>query len=147
MTNEQLISLLQEDLKNERLHCLFYQQAASLVEGLHREEYREHFLAEAQSELAHIDQFANLIKQLGGTPGAEVAPLTDKLSPCPRRLCEIGARLEQAVADNYAARLRATHEMENAATAYVHVFYEDQIKDSQEAAWELALLAKKVEGQ
>lgn len=147
MTNEQLISLLQEDLKNERLHCLFYQQAAALVEGLHREEYREHFLAEAQSELSHIDQFANLIKQLGGTPGVEVASLTEKLTACPRRLCEVGARLEQAVADNYAARLRATHEMENAATAYVHVFYEDQIKDSQEAAWELALLAKKVEGQ
>jgi hypothetical protein len=38
----------------------------------------------------------------------------------------------------YAERLRATHEMENAPTAYTHVFYEDQIKDSQEAAWEFA---------
>src|SRR5688572_11996392 len=75
MTNEQLVALLQDDLKNERMHCLFYQQAASLVEGLHREEYRELFLKEAQSELVHVDEFSNLIKRLGGTPGTEVAPI------------------------------------------------------------------------
>jgi demethoxyubiquinone hydroxylase (CLK1/Coq7/Cat5 family) len=60
---------------------------------------------------------------------------------------EHASTIEQNVADNYADHLRATHEMENAATAYVHVFYEDQIKDSQEAAWELALLAKKCDSQ
>jgi bacterioferritin (cytochrome b1) len=87
MTNEQLIALLQEDLKNERLHCLFYQQAAALVEGLHREEYREHFLKEAQSELTHIDEFATLIKRLGGTPGTDVNPIVMKMTSCPRQLC------------------------------------------------------------
>jgi rubrerythrin len=147
MTNEELIALLQEDLKNERMHCLYYQQAAALVEGLHREEYRELFLKEAQSELGHIDEFSTLIKRLGGTPGTEVNPILMKMTSCPRQLCEHAAYIEEAVALIYAERLRATHEMENAPTAYTHVFYEDQIKDSQEAAWEFALLAKKCQSQ
>jgi bacterioferritin (cytochrome b1) len=140
MTNEQLIALLQEDLKNERMHCLFYQQAASLVQGLHREELRELFLKEAQSELVHVDEFANLITLLGGVPNMDCNQLST-MSGCPSELCEMASLLEQHVADNYAARLRATHEMENASTAYCHVFYEEQITDSQRAAWEFKRLA------
>jgi bacterioferritin len=142
MTNEQLIEMLQEDLKKERMHCFFYQQAAAMVQGLHREELRELFLKEAQSELIHVDQFSALIVNLGGVPSSEIAPLPD-LTPCPGDLCLKAAAVEQQVADIYAERLRATHEMENAATAYVHVFYEDQINDSQKAAWEFSLMAKR----
>ncbi len=140
MTNEQLIALLQQDLKNERMHCLFYQQAASLVQGLHREELRELFLKEAKSELAHVDEFANLITLLGGEPGRDVTPLST-MSGDPEDLCEIASLLEQMVADTYASRLQDTHDMNNAATAYCHVFYEDQIRDSQRAAWEFKRLA------
>lgn len=146
MTNEQLVALLQEDLKNERMHCLFYQQAASLVDTLHREELRELFLKEAQSELVHVDEFSNLITLMGGVPGTEVARLPNMCCE-PNNLCYIASGIEQEVANNYAIRLRATDSMENASTAFCHVFYEDQITDSQKAAWEFARMAQNYDFQ
>lgn len=51
--------------------------------------------------------------------------------------------MEDEVAENYAERLRQTHEMENAATAYCHVFYEEQIADSWKTAREVELMVPK----
>lgn len=137
-----MLQMLQEDLKNERMHCLFYQQAAVLVQGLHREELRELFLKEAQSELVHVDEFANLIVQLGGVPETEVNPLPSMCS-CPITLCLLAQKIEQQVADIYAHRLVTDPECDCAASlAYFHLFYEDQIMDSQKAAWEFKLLSQ-----
>ena len=41
-------------------------------------------------------------------------------------------------------RLRITDGMENAATAYCHVFYENQIEDSWRTAREVELMIPKV---
>ncbi len=138
MKNEDLISLLQKDLQNERMHCLFYQQAAATVRGLHREEFRELFLKEAQSELHHIDEFATLIVQLGGTPQTTVSELPTNMHPIPVNLCEQARFIESEVSEIYAQRLVQTDETD-ALTSYVHLFYEDQLMDSKKTALEFAL--------
>jgi len=145
MTNEQLIYLLQQDLKNERKHLAFYLQASTMISGLHREELREFFLTEAQGELKHVEQFSELIVHLGGVPGTEVNSFPSNLT-CPIAILKYVVQMEQEVAEIYAERLRQTHEMENAATAYAHVFYEDQIADSQRTAWEVAKMVPQYEG-
>ena len=54
MSNLQnLIDLLKSDLRNECTHLMFYLQSASLVQGLHSKEYKEHFLSESQKEIKH----------------------------------------------------------------------------------------------
>ena len=139
MTNKELIILLQKDLESERMHCLFYQQAAAIVKGLHREEFRELFLKEAQSELHHIDEFATLIVHLGGWPNTKVAELPEMRSASPQDLCKLAHEIESAVSNNYATRLIET-DLGNTETSYVHLFYEDQLTDSQKAAFEFNLL-------
>lgn len=136
MTNEEIIALVQEDLKNERKHLAFYLQASVMIKGLHREELREFLLKEAQGELKHVEEFSELIVHLGGVPGTEVNAYPSNLSD-PFLILSYVVKMEQEVADIYASRLRATHEMENSATAYAHVFYENQIQDSQHTAWEV----------
>lgn len=137
MTNQDLISLLQDDLRNERKHHAFYLHSASMITGLHREEYREWFLEEAQDEFKHVEAFATLISRLGGIPGTVVNEFPTNLT-APLDILRYVVQMEQEVADTYAGRLRLTHEMETAAVARVHVFYEDQIADSQDTAWEVA---------
>lgn len=144
MTNEELIGLLQKDLENERMHCLFYQQAAATVKGIHREELRELFLKEAQSELVHIDEFATLIVQLGGIPATSVAAMPECMLPTPDNLCFNAHIIESAVASNYAKRLAQTEQSEgevHTETSYVHLFYEDQLIDSQKSAFEFKLMS------
>jgi bacterioferritin len=138
MNKEELIKMLQEDLQNEYAHMMYYLQAASWVEGLHRPELREFFLKEAHEEMGHVGEFLDMIRYLGGT-GEIVAPtVAVQIVTNPYGIIDRVAEMEQEVADNYAKRLRSTHEMENAAVATVHVFYEDQIKNSQMTAWEVS---------
>lgn len=129
MTEQDLINLLQKDLKNERKHLGFYTQAAVMLQGFHREELREFCEEEAKSELEHVTQFAQLIVYLGGIPGTEVNAYPSYFTN-PKDILKYASDMEKEVADNYAERLRQTEDMENAATAYAHVFYEDQISDS-----------------
>lgn len=142
MDQQQLISYLQEDLKNERKHLAFYLHSAVMVKGLHREELREFFMEEAQGELKHIEQFSELIVHLGGVPGTESSPWPETLSD-PVDILSYVVQMEQEVADIYAKRLRDTHDMNSAAEAYCHVFYEDQIRDSQHTAWEVKQMVEK----
>lgn len=136
LSNQQLIEFLQADLENERKHLFFYLQSSVMVAGLHREELKEFLLEEAKSELEHVQEFSELIVQLGGIPEMHVAYSPNTLSS-PEEILKYAAEMEQNVADIYASRLRSTHEMENATIATVHVFYEDQIFDSQKAAWDI----------
>ena len=144
MTKEDLIKLVQQDLMNERMHLAFYLQASVMVSTLHRNELREFLFEEAQGEFKHVEQFSELIVHLGGVPTMEVAEIP-VVSSSPIEILEQIVKMEQTVADNYAERLRQTHEMENAATAYVHVFYEDQITDSQKTAWEVTKMIQNLE--
>jgi bacterioferritin (cytochrome b1) len=136
MTNDQLIALLQQDLKNERKHLAAYTQFGVQLRGLHREELREFCQTQAADELLHVTQFSELIVHLGGVPGTEVNDYPSDLT-CPVAIVKAIVEMEDEVADAYAERLRQTHEMENSATAYCHVFYEEQIADSWKTAREV----------
>ena len=137
MSKEDLIEMVQEDLKNERKHLAFYAQAAVMVEGLHREELREFFEEQAADELKHVLEFSELIVHLGGVPLTEVNPYPHDLSN-PEDLLKYAMEMEQEVADIYARRLRTTESMLSSSMAYTHVFYEDQIKDSWHTAQEIS---------
>ena len=141
MNRAELHDLLCEDLANEVDHMMFYLRAATEVEGLHREELREFFLKQAREEMGHVDQFSTMASYLGDSVGFEY---TNKAWACggnPRLILAEASRMEQEVANNYADRLKATEAPSEGsydpAVATAHVFYEDQIKDSQMTAWEL----------
>ena len=144
MTNDQLIALVQQDLKNERKHLAAYTQFAVQLRGLHRNELREFCETQAADELVHVTQFSELIVHLGGVPGTEVSKYPADLK-CPAAIMKSIVEMEDEVADLYAIRLQQTHEMENAATAYCHVFYETQIEDSWKTAREVELMIPKSE--
>ncbi len=139
MTNEGLIALVQEDLKNERKHLAAYTQFAVQLRGLHRNELREFCETQAADELVHVTQFSELIVFLGGVPGTEVNDYPAGLK-CPKEIMKAIVKMEDEVADLYADRLRVTDGMENAPTAYCHVFYENQIEDSWRTAREVELM-------
>lgn len=144
MTKEELVDLLNHDLKNELQHMHFYLHAASRVQSLFREEIREILLEEAKSELDHCDQFSQMIVYLGGTPttcGNDL-PDTDYTEPH-AVLCQ-AVELEKEVADNYSERLRQTESHANSNVSRIHVFYEDQIQDSWDAMREYEQMLGKI---
>ena len=137
MNDQQLIELLQNDLKNERKHMLFYLQAGVMVQGLHREELSELLLKEAQDEHNHVVEFSRLIVQLGGIPNQEVNEFPTNLV-CPYEILKYAQEMEQEVSKIYALRLKETStETGEAHESFVHLFYEDQLQDSQNTALEL----------
>jgi bacterioferritin (cytochrome b1) len=142
MTKQELIDLLQEDLKNERKHMLFYLQAGVMVQGLHREEIGEFLLKEALDEHKHVEEFSRLIVQLGGIPGQEVNSFTANMT-CPKQILLYAQNMEQEVSNIYSKRLQMTcnpSPEEGGIETYVNLFYEDQLQDSQSTALEIGLL-------
>lgn len=145
MNNNELIDLLQSDLRNERKHMLFYLQAGVMVQGLHREELSELLLKEAQDEHHHVVEFSKLIVQLGGIPEQQVNDFPKDLT-CPYEILKYAKEMEQEVSNIYAMRLKQTStDIGEAHESFVHLFYEDQLQDSQETALELSLYIKPYE--
>jgi bacterioferritin len=136
---------LQSDLLHEINHMMFYLRAATEVEGLHREELREFFMKEAHEEMGHVHEFADMISYFGkpvyfsptGPSLTERTPPAWAFGHNPYTILEEAIAMEQVVAANYALRLHQTEGSRDPWVATLHVFYEDQIKNSQMTAWEL----------
>lgn len=144
MTKEELIDLLQQDLKNERKHMLFYLQAGVMVQGLHREEIGEFLLKEALDEHKHVEEFSRLIVQLGGIPGQEVSSFPTDMT-CPKEILKYAQHMEQEVSNIYSKRMQMICNPcpeEGGVETYVNLFYEDQLQDSQATALEIGLFTK-----
>ncbi len=147
MNKEQFIALLNQDLSNEYKHMLFYLHHAAMVSTIHRFEVREFLLEEAASEMKHVDEFAHVIVGLGGIPTTMHAAFDTNLTD-PIEILQYAMDMENEVADNYAHRLIQTENlMESNAWAgckadagYVHVFMEDNLKDSRKTADELRVM-------
>ena len=137
MTNEELVELINSDLKNELLHMKFYLHASSRVQSLFREELREFFTEEAQDEMKHCQQFADMVVYLGGTPVTDGNPLPDIDYTDPQAVLAKTVELENEVAEIYSKRLRQTESHANSNVSRTHVFYEDQIQDSWDTAKEV----------
>lgn len=136
MTKEQLAELVNSDLKNELKHMHFYLHAGALIKGLHREELKEFLWKEAASELAHCQEFSEMVVYLGGIPNTAPNEFPTGMT-CPVAILKHVVEMENEVADIYRERLVQTHEMETKEEAVLHVFYEEQILDSQKTAWEV----------
>lgn len=139
MTNNDLITLLQSDLRNERKHLAFYMQAAVMVKGLHRKELREFFEEEAQGEFKHVMEFSEAIVHLGGVPEVEVAPFRSQLGAS-IDILTYASEMELEVSDIYTSRLSQlalVNEGNKTAAAYLSVFYENQLEDSWKTAQEI----------
>lgn len=124
------------DLKNERKHLLFYLTAASTVSGPHREEYKELFEKEAAGEMQHVLEFQNVLLGLG----VDLAEAEETVTNYPyivsydlKELLEFALAMEKEVVSNYSNRLAENLGLlDDPEKRYIEIFYEDQIKKSQE---------------
>jgi bacterioferritin (cytochrome b1) len=130
MNKEEMIDVLNQDLRNEWMHLRFYLHHASMVTGLHCHEYKELFLKEAASEMEHVTQFSDLIIGLGGIPTTvsnEFPFFTD-----PRDIIEYAVYMESLVVSNYALRIKEAADIGGVDGQWLEIFLEKQIEHSRE---------------
>lgn len=129
-------NLMLEDLKNEKKHMLFYLTAASLVSGPHREEFKEFFLKEAQSEMQHVTEFQDALLGLGVDLTGSDAIYTNNLYHVNydlKYLIQQAYYMECEVVDNYAKRIGGDIGMlDEPDRRWMEIFYEKQIEKSRE---------------
>lgn len=133
MNRQDIIDVLNKDLKNEWKHLKFYLYHASAITGLHREEYREMMLKNASSEMEHVTQFCDMIIGLGGVPTDE-ANSFEKFSD-PKSILGYALWMEKEVVSNYVERIKLiceTNALGDIDSKYLEIFLEDQIKHSRE---------------
>jgi len=137
MTLGTLIEHLNHDIAREYAHWHFYMNASIRVTGLHREEFSEFFLKEAQGEMTHIVEFGKLIVGLGGTPVASPDVFATAMDS-PKDLLAETLRMEEQVVQHFVDRQDEAEALEkNGGTndlvngRRVNVFLDDQILDSR----------------
>lgn len=130
MDKQQIIQLLNNDLKNEWKHLRFYLYHASAVTGLHCAEYKELFLKEAAGEMAHVTAFSDMIRGLGGdaTHEANEFPRLSK----PEDIMLYAIEMEEEVVSNYVQRMADALELGGTDGQWLEIFLEGQIQDSRE---------------
>lgn len=139
----ELVKLLTQDLANEYAHWHFYVQAATNVAGLHRQEIREFFLEQAESEMKHVDEFRRMIQGVITRRGLDISvpnfPSEFKQGlSCPKALLKAALEMEDQVVSNYVIRRSQAEAIAETAEAddridstYIALFLEDQILDSR----------------
>jgi ferritin len=136
MQLNEIVTLLNEDLKNEWKHMQFYLHHASAITGLHAHEYKEFLLEQAASEMKHVGQFSDLLFGLGVIPTTEINEFPKLTSA--KSILEAAAAMEEEVVTNYVRRIAQLstvtfHSPSDAADAkWLEIFLEEQIKDSRE---------------
>jgi bacterioferritin (cytochrome b1) len=129
MTKEEIIELLNSDLKNEWMHMSFYLHHASRVVGLDCHEYKELFLKEAASEMNHVNEFSDVIVGLGGVPTTEInsfPKITDA-----RQIIEHALKMEENVVENYVNRIKDAEKLGGVDGKWIEIFLEKQIEHSR----------------
>lgn len=130
MNKQQIIDLLNNDLKNEWKHLRFYLYHASAVTGLHCAEYKELFLKEAAGEMVHVTAFSDMIRGLGGeaTSESNYFPFLSK----PEDIIRYAITMEEEVVSNYVQRMADALELGGTDGQWLEIFLEGQIQDSRE---------------
>lgn len=129
MTKEEMIELLNSDLKNEWMHMSFYLHHASRVVGLYCHEYKEFFLKEAASEMNHVNEFSDVIVGLGGVPTTEInsfPKITDAY-----QIIEHALKMEENVVENYVNRIKDAEKLGGVDGKWLEIFLEKQIEHSR----------------
>lgn len=147
MELKQLIDLLNEDLKREYQHMLFYTHAANMLVGLERLYLADKLKEHAASEMQHVFQFAQKIRANGGIPvsgmSAESFCDVNLLEGKAKAIIGQALAIETEVVVNYHERHKQASAL-NAATGNHYdlvVFLEEQIEHSQGDIDELNLIA------
>jgi bacterioferritin (cytochrome b1) len=131
-----MISKLNDDLKNEWKHLQFYLHHASAITGLHAHEYKEFLLEQAEGEMKHVGQFSDLLFGLGATPTTDINEFPKLTSA--KSILECAAAMEEEVVNNYVQRIAQLSTLtfhssaETAHAKWIEIFLEEQIKDSRE---------------
>jgi ferritin len=140
------LNLMNEDLKREYQHMLFYLHSSALITGIHRHEIAEFLFEEAQSELKHVREFTDQIIAHGGMPvlPKQVAEdLPNYVNGEPKVILGHVLQMEKEVVAIFSDRLKETAEMNNVAGQILHIFYEDQIMDSHKTVHEVQMMLSK----
>lgn len=130
MDLQDFVVLMAEDLCNEYKHMHFYLHSAIVVRGLHREELGEYFAEEAASEMKHVQEFGKMILGMGGVPLTTVALFPTDLTDTVEILKYV-VLMETEVVSNYHTRMQQAELLGTPEGSVLHVFYENQILDSQ----------------
>ena len=129
MVKEEMVNLLNNDLRNELKHMMFYLYSASSVRGLNREEIRKFLLEEATSEMEHVKLFQDLIIGLGGIPTTQ--PNTFQTFSDARDILAYALTMEDEVVKNYTERSAQAEEWGGVDGKWLESFLEEQITDSR----------------
>lgn len=130
MTKNDMIQLLNDDLKNEWMHLRFYLFHASQVVGLHCSEYKELLLEHAQSEMKHITEFSDMIIGLGGCPTEESNQFFKYSEP--KDIISYALEIESNVVKNYVERIKQAQELGGVDGQWLEIFLEKQVEHSRE---------------
>jgi len=130
MNKDQMIAILNEDLKNEWKHLRFYLYHASAVTGPFAEEYKEVFLKEAAGEMAHVTEFSDLIVGLGGVATKDSNDF-ETLSD-PYDVISYALKMEEEVVANYVKRMKDADSLGGVDGQWIEIFMENQIQKSRE---------------
>jgi bacterioferritin (cytochrome b1) len=130
MNKNEIIDILNNDLKNEWKHLRFYLYHASAVTGPLIEEYKELFLKEASGEMNHVTEFSDLIIGLGGTAtdeSNEFEKFTD-----PFDIISYALKMEEEVVSNYVQRMQDASLLGGVDGQWLEIFMENQIQKSRQ---------------
>lgn len=131
MNKQQIIEILNTDLKNEWKHLRFYLYHASAVTGLHCAEYKELFLKEAAGEMVHVTAFSDMIIGLGGIATSESNVFPKLVNP--HDIISYALEMEKEVVANYVQRMQDAKTLEDVVDGqWLEIFLEGQIQDSRE---------------
>lgn len=125
-----MAELLDDDLQNEYMHMNFYLYHSTSLIGLHAEEYKELFAGEAKSEMAHVQQFSNVLWGLDYRPTIKCR--TFPLLTDVREALQFARDMEATVVDNYATRIRQCDTLPEPNRTWLTVFLEDQLSHSRQ---------------
>lgn len=130
MTKQELIDLLNNDLKNEWKHHNFYLHNASTLTGLLSIEYKEFLLKQAEGEMHHVTQWSDMIKGLGGVPTkiCNDFPTLSSLG----EILNYALSMEEEVLANYVKRIDDAEQLGGVDGYWVTIFLENQIQDSRQ---------------
>jgi len=140
-----LFEELNNDLKNEIKHMMFYLHSASNITGIESIEIKEFLLKQAASEMGHVGAFSDMLVGLGITPnkaGYDFPTLTKS-----KEILEYALQMELEVIKNYTNRIKWCENLGNTDSAnncnandkdvdysWIVIFLEEQIMDSRKDA-------------
>jgi bacterioferritin len=139
MSNQSIISHLNEILKHEWTGVAQYSQASFICEGIWREVYAEKFLDDAKESFGHAQKIGDKIVALGGVPVATRNEI--KQSRNLREVLQFSLEFESKAVEMYNQAL----EMAEGNRPLV-IFLEDILIDEQEGVEEYTKLLRDSEG-